>query len=57
MTATLNDLVEQTRSMLQGSLADDSSTLAEPFVPGSGQVTLRYPKKNVVVGSVVITYF
>ena len=53
MTATLNDLVEQTRSMLQGSLADEASVLAEPFIAGSGQVALKYPKKNIIVGSVV----
>ena len=53
MTATLTDLVEQTRSMLQGSLADEASVLAEPFIAGSGQVALKYPKKNIIVGSVV----
>jgi hypothetical protein len=53
MTATVADLVEQTRSMLQGALADEASVLAEPFVAGSGQVRLKYPKKNVITGSVV----
>lgn len=53
MTDTLADLVQQTRSMLQGTLADEASLLAEDYIPGSGQIVLKYPKRNVIVGSIL----
>lgn len=53
MSDTVGDLVQQTRSMLQGAMGDPASMLAEPYVAGSGIVRLRYPLRQVAVGSVL----
>jgi hypothetical protein len=49
----VGDLVQQTRSMLQGAMGDPASLLNEPYVAGSGLVKLRYPIRQVAVGSVL----
>lgn len=46
-------LVDQTRSMLVGSFADEASLVLDPYVAGSGRLTLRYPKRQVIVGSLL----
>ena len=49
----LRDMVEETRSMLQGTLADEISILQGAYTPGSGAVQLQYPKKNLQPGSLI----
>lgn len=50
---TLNQMVLRMRGMLTGGQAEDMSSLAEDYVAGSGQIVLRYGKKNLAVGSIV----
>lgn len=47
---TVGVLVEQVRSTLMGSLTDEISILGEDYVAGSGQVVLKYAKKNIGPG-------
>ena len=46
-------LVDQARSMLLGGFADEASLVGTPYVAGSGLLNLRYPKKQVIVGSLL----
>ena len=48
---TLDHLVNETRSLVVGSLPDDLSVLSDPYTPGDGSINLRYPKKNLAPGS------
>jgi len=50
---TMDHLVNETRSLLVGSLPDDLSVLGQPYNPGDATINLRYPKKNLAPGSFV----
>jgi len=45
--ATVDDLVTQTRNMLQGSMTDEFSVLANPYAVTDTTITLRYPRTKI----------
>lgn len=50
---TVGTLVEEVRSLLQGTMPDELSVLDGDYNPGDGRLVLRYPKPNLQVGSLV----
>ena len=51
---TVADAIAHTRSLVTGALLDEVSVLAEPFDPTiDTTITLKYPKRNLGVGSVL----
>lgn len=50
---TMGELVQQTRSALNGTLSEALSVLAAPYVAGSGVLNLRYLARQVPPGSIL----
>jgi hypothetical protein len=53
MSTTVNTLVEEVRSKLQGSLPDTLNVLAQDYTPGDGVLHLRYPANSIRSGTQV----
>jgi hypothetical protein len=53
MTTTVGNLVDATRSLVQGSLADSVSVLAEGYTPGQQTIKLAYPLRTTQAGGLM----
>ena len=54
MSLTIRDGVAEVRSLVTGSLVDELSVLSVPYDPNTdSSITLRYPKRNLGVGSTI----
>lgn len=50
---TMGDLVNEVRSMLTGSLAEELNVTSDAYVAGSGRLTLKYARRSVQPGAVL----
>lgn len=51
--STMRELVDQTRSMVNGSLAEALTLTDRPYVAGSGVLALRYSARTIVPGTIL----
>lgn len=52
-STTVGDAVNEVRSMIQGSFADEVSILLDDYVAGTDTIVLKYPKRSLVAGGVL----
>ena len=51
--STVQDSVDEIRSMLQGTFADEVSLLEDAYLVDDGTITLKYPKRSVIAGALL----